>query len=104
MSNKYSRDTLLKAFNSARNNKEQIIAGEICGCFSCKNIFYTYEINKWIFNEIGNTALCPYCYIEAVIGEKAGLPITKDFLTAMNEYWFRGKFDIGGEWWFYKNW
>lgn len=102
MLSKYSNDVLLKAFHSAQHNKKEIMAGNQCGCFSCKNIFPTYEIRHWIRDEIGDTALCPYCFLEAVIGEKSGYPITTDFLTAMNEHWYCGKFSDGTEWWFYR--
>lgn len=96
---KYSKETLLKAFNSSRNNREEIMAGEMCGCFSCKTIFHTYEMNYWILGEVGDTAICPYCYIEAIIGEKSGYPITDEFLTEMNEYWYSGSLSARWDWW-----
>lgn len=34
------------------------------------------------------TALCPYCGIDAVIGESAGYPLTEEFLKKMRDYWF----------------
>ena len=34
------------------------------------------------------TALCPYCGVDAVLGESAGYPLTKEFLRAMRQYWF----------------
>nr|QGW61148.1 hypothetical protein ICEMyc226_00116 [Mycolicibacterium sp.] len=36
----------------------------------------------------GQTALCPYCGIDAVIGDAAGYPITREFLEAMRAQWF----------------
>ena len=39
---------------------------------------------------MGLTALCPYCVIDAVIGEGAGYPLTEEFLKKMNAYWFWG--------------
>ena len=101
LSKKYSQDMLLNAFNSARNNREEIMAGEICGCFSCKNVFRTYEIDCWITGETGDTAICPYCFIEAVIGEKSGYPITGDFLAEMNEHWYDKKLCERWDWWLY---
>ena len=102
MTNKFTKLQLIEAFNSAKNNREQIMAGERCGCFSCKNIFLTNEIDYWILNEIRDTALCPYCYLDSVLGEKSGFPITNEFLTAMNNYWYNGNCDVGWEWWFFK--
>lgn len=64
MANKYSKEELLKAFKCTKNNREPIMSGE--------------------------TASCPYCYEESVIGEKSGHSITTEFLVAMNEYWYKG--------------
>ena len=66
------------------------MSGELCGCISCINTFNKHQISYWIFGELGDTAICPYCYEESVIGEKSGLPITAEFLTNMNEYWYKG--------------
>lgn len=98
---KYSKEELIRAYNSARNNKRCIQESETCVCFACKNRFYSYEIDHWIVGEQENTALCPYCYIEAVLAEKARYSITEEFLTAMNEYWYQGNFDVGLEAWFF---
>lgn len=35
------------------------------------------------------TALCPKCGSEAVIGDKSGYPINAGFLGRMNEAWFQ---------------
>jgi acetone carboxylase gamma subunit len=37
---------------------------------------------------MGTTALCPYCGIDSVIGDKSGFPITKEFLEKMYQHWF----------------
>jgi hypothetical protein len=58
-----------------------------CGCFYCLRIFDPYEIEEWIEDE-EDTALCPYCGIDSVIGESAGYPLTGAFLEEMQRYWF----------------
>jgi len=35
-----------------------------------------------------DTALCPHCGIDSVIGESSSVPITKEFLGKMKKYWF----------------
>ncbi len=47
--------------------------------------FAPATITGWIG---GDTALCPSCRIDSVIGDAAGFPVTKDFLRAMNRHWF----------------
>jgi acetone carboxylase gamma subunit len=60
--------------------------------FYCLEIYSPSEINEWIVADNDcdryGTAICPYCGIDSVIGESSGYPITKDFLTKMNRYWF----------------
>jgi hypothetical protein len=61
-------------------------------------IFPPDQIVAWTgldFSDIDNpeaegkqTALCPYCGSEAVLGDKSGYPIESNFLSRMNEAWF----------------
>jgi len=36
----------------------------------------------------GQTALCPGCGIDSLIGDQSGRPITTQFLDAMRAHWF----------------
>jgi len=75
------------AHKESRNNKQKLINDIICGCFYCKKIFNAKEIKDWI--DSGNdTALCPYCGIDSVIGESNDLSITEEFLKEMHDRWF----------------
>ncbi len=78
---------LEKAHDLSWNNKAQIQQSKMCGCFSCKSIFPASEAK---FSKSGEdeTAWCPYCGIDAVIGDAAGIPLTKDFLNKMFIEWF----------------
>jgi len=60
-------------------------------------IFPPIEIQDWVdvhddneveINEQGQTALCPKCGIDSVIGSKSGHPITLEFLELMHQHWF----------------
>ncbi|MBR6800918.1 MAG: cytoplasmic protein [Eubacteriaceae bacterium] len=68
------------------NHKKMLRNMQKCGCFYCLKIFSSQMITRWIDN--GNTALCPFCGIDSVIGESSGVPITKEFLRKMSEEWF----------------
>ena len=77
--------------NSLKNDKT-------CGCFYCLSVFSPSEIKHWIKERATQgddskaehqTALCPYCGIDSVIGESSGYPITKEFLEKMKNYWFK---------------
>jgi hypothetical protein len=49
-------------------------------------IFSPTGIKEWWDNE--DTAVCPYCGIDSVIGESSGFPITRRFLKGMHNEWF----------------
>lgn len=62
-----------------------------CGCFHCGSVFPPSEIREWIDRDpagVGQTALCPKCGIDSIIGEAAGFPIELEFLTKMRAFWF----------------
>lgn len=59
---------------------------DLCGCFYCMANFSPSTIDKWIDQE--QTALCPKCGIDSVIGSASGFPITKEFLEQMYAHWF----------------
>jgi hypothetical protein len=68
------------------HNRQQVEVSEACGCFYCLAIFAPAEIDDWADDE--DTALCPRCGIDSVIGSDCGVPITADFLGAMKARWF----------------
>jgi hypothetical protein len=80
-------------------HRAEVEASETCGCFYCLATFPPREITDWTDwpegtpdgeeDRYGQTALCPRCGIDAVIGAAAGYPLTSDFLRAMNVRWFQ---------------
>lgn len=79
---------LESAHKYCSDNKAQLEAEQKCGCFYCRKIFPSSEIKDWIKEGTSGTALCPYCGIDAVIGENTGYAITDDFLHKMHLRWF----------------
>jgi len=77
-------------------HRDQILESEICGCFYCIATFKPPEITHWCdkvapeigTEPLGQTALCPKCSIDSIIGSASGYPITKEFLHRMNRHWF----------------
>jgi len=73
------------------DHRAEILASESCGCFYCCAIFPPGRITEWTDATNcgeGQTALCPVCGIDSVIGDRSGAPITGEFLTEMHAYWF----------------
>lgn len=80
-------EDLKKAYEFSSQNKLKLEKDTVCGCFYCLEIFHPEEIVDWI-EDSPDTAECPFCHIDAVIGEGSGFPITKEFLEQMNRKWF----------------
>ena len=83
---------VVRAHLFSNNHKEALLNDKVCGCFYCLKIFDPKEITEWLEDDNPcdkyGTAICPYCDIDSVIGESSGYPITPEFLSAMNKYWF----------------
>jgi hypothetical protein len=82
-----SNDCLLAHEHSA-NHFDSILSSEICGCFYCLELFPPDQITEFI--DYGQTALCPHCKIDSVIGSASGFPINSSFLSEMKGHWFYG--------------
>ena len=76
------------AHGHSSNNRKELLASDICGCFYCLETFSPKEIKDWIIDSENDTALCPYCGIDSVIGSLSGFDIDKDFLGEMKDHWF----------------
>jgi hypothetical protein len=66
-----------------------VLAAEAVGCFYCCEIYSPGEIDVWVDPddpELGTTAVCPRCGIDAVIPVRPG--INAEFLAAMHRHWF----------------
>ena len=90
---------LLAAHRHTNKNRAEIEASASCGCCGCMQTFPASEIVAWTgldFSQLDNpdaaeaeTAVCPRCGSEAVLGDRSGFPITPAFLIQMNEAWFQ---------------
>lgn len=90
-----------RAHRHSANHRAQLLASERCGCFFCLAMFSPQAVVEWIDapadaaadandDEVGVTALCPACGIDAVIGSASGFAIERAFLQAMQARWFAG--------------
>lgn len=82
------KDDIVAAHDYSANHKTALLKDKKCGCFFCMRIFSPTEITEWIEDEHDDTAICPHCGIDAIIGESSGFPMTKEFLEKMHSYWF----------------
>jgi hypothetical protein len=81
---------LRNAHEHSDNHRQEVIASNVCGCFYCCKTFSPAEIVEWCDDSegVGQTALCPRCGIDSVIGDRAGFELTEQFLSRMRSHWF----------------
>ena len=82
-----------EAHKHSSNHRLELAGSTLCGCFYCCQTFSPTEIRDWVDPadddlETGTTALCPFCGIDSVIGDRSGFPVTSEFLQQLNKYWF----------------
>ena len=67
-------------------HRKTLSESDVCGCFYCLQVFTPSEIEDWTDDD--DTALCPKCGIDSVIGSVSGYPIEREFLKKMHDHWF----------------
>lgn len=80
------KEAVVLAHKSSAFHRKKLEQDPICGCFSCCKTFSSQKIEDWY--DDGQTACCPYCCIDSVVGESSGVEITEEFLIAMEDHWF----------------
>jgi hypothetical protein len=86
-------ENIREAHKHSSNHRAEILQSTLCGCFYCGQIFPPTQIAEWVDqpegeDEPGTTALCPFCSIDSVIGDRSGFTPTAEFLQEMRSYWF----------------
>lgn len=73
------------AKDHAAKHRIELEASDRCGCFFCFRQFPTATIKQWV--DANQTALCPHCGIDAVIGS-AHTAMNDRFLRKMHGHYF----------------
>ena len=74
----------------AFGNKQHIEQADTCGCYFCGRIFKPTEVKNYITepNGKGETAECPFCFIDSVIDNKrvadGGEVLSEELLMEVN--------------------
>jgi hypothetical protein len=76
----------IAAHKHSSRHRAEIEASERCGCFFCFRSFASVEIKTWI--DANQTALCPRCGVDSVIGSASQHRIDDVFLRGMHAHFF----------------
>ena len=85
----YSRMNEIELKNAHRHsvrNRGEIERSSQCGCFSCGSIFDATEVED--YTDDGETALCPYCDVDSVVGDASGIELNPIVLNELNIMYF----------------
>jgi len=80
-----------EAHRHSSQHREEILRSTSCGCFHCCEAFSPQSIDEWIDEDesgVGQTAMCPQCGVDSVLGDASGFPLERSFLERMKEHWF----------------
>jgi hypothetical protein len=77
---------ILEAYGHAKNHRAELQSSTSCGCFFCFRLFGFGDITNWI--DAKQTALCPRCGVDAVLGSSSTYMIKEPFLRKMHLHWF----------------
>lgn len=82
-------DYLTRAHKASFKNMDALRKDTLCGCFKCMEIFSPKEIKETVEENDGKeTAICPYCECDSIIGKSSGFPINRSFLLEMCSRYF----------------
>lgn len=70
-------------------NREEIEASSRCACLYCQEVYRATEVNDFIVEpSLKETALCPRCGANAVIGDATGIPFYKELIRKLHQRYF----------------
>ena len=69
-------------------NRNEIEQSKRCGCVACTRTFDANDVVDYLKDRQGETAVCPRCMIDAVIGDACGVKLTRKLLDKLNKEWF----------------
>jgi hypothetical protein len=74
------------AHKHASRHRAEIESSTRCGCFFCFRSFASSDIKAWI--DANQTALCPRCGVDSVLGSASQQRLDDTFLRGMHTHFF----------------
>ena len=69
----------------AFKNKTRIASSRQAGCYHCCKIYPAESVT--LFTDNGQTAICPECGVDSVLGSASGIELTVENLEKINKEW-----------------
>src|SRR4051794_313901 len=77
---------LVAAHKHSTRHRVEVESSQSCACFFCFRKFPTSTIKAWI--DTDQTALCPSCGVDSVIGSAASVRLDDAFLRKLHQHFF----------------
>jgi len=84
-------DEMRKAHKFVQDNFWLLQEDQNCRCIYCLKEFNSKLIDEYTMDD---NAICPYCWMDTVIGEKSGYTFTDDEASMMYDFFFNGSGEI----------
>ena len=78
----------IAAHKHSAKHRPEIEASARCSCFFCFRSFKSADIKSWI--DSNQTALCPRCGVDSVLGSASQHRLDDSFLRGMHTHFFSG--------------
>lgn len=79
-------DLLRDAHGYTSHCRGEMERSKMCGCICCERVFNVDEVGEWI--DKGETPLCPYCGVDALIPDASGIELSRKLLHELNKKYF----------------
>jgi hypothetical protein len=79
-------DLLVEAHKHASKHRAELEASGRCACFFCFRSFPPSAIKVW--TDASQTALCPLCGVDSVLGSESSHRLDEAFLRKMHQHCF----------------
>lgn len=76
----------IAAHKHASQHRAEVEASTRCACFFCFRTFAAGSIKSW--TDAGQTALCPGCGVDSVLGSASTHRLDDAFLRKMHQHFF----------------
>lgn len=77
-----------KIFAHTVGNDLEILHSEKCSCIFCRHTINARDVQDWISDDRGVTAICPECGMDALVGDASGYHFDHETLKDLNLAFF----------------
>ena len=87
----YTKKVLSVIHKHSSKNKFEILNSHKCACFHCFRIYDSTDVETFLKDNDGEeTALCPVCTTDTIIGDASGFNLTDELIDTLAYEYLHG--------------